>query len=140
MSEEKKSMTDAFGLPPLSNSNDLIIHDAPAEDGDSYDMETARQNMHHLLQKGEHALDEMIAFAVQDQQARSFEVVATLIKTLADVNKDLIHLQEKKKQLAIKDEVPAKTVNNNHLHVGSTADLQQLIKTMMNNNKVIDNE
>lgn len=129
MSNDKNSLTNAFDLTPIVSSNEIIVQDAPLEEADSYDMETARQNMHHLLQKGDYALSEMIEVAKLKQEARSFEVVATLIKTLAEVNKDLILLQEKKKQLSIKDEVPDKVVNSTtqNLFVGSTEELMKLM-------------
>jgi hypothetical protein len=132
--DKKDALTNAFGLVPL-DPNEIVVMDAPNEDTEKHDFETARQNMHHLLQKGEHALDEMISLAIQNQQARSFEVVSNLIKTLADVNKDLISLQEKKKQLSLKTDEktsPSKVVNNQNLFVGSTDELLDLISNMKN--------
>lgn len=131
VSDDKDALSNAFNLMPLAK-NELVVHDAPPDETESYDMETARQNIHHLLQKGEYALNEMIDLAVQKQEARSYEVLTNLIKCLADVNKDLIHLQEKKRQLAIKDEVPNKVVNTQNVIVGSTA---ELIKMMNEINK-----
>jgi hypothetical protein len=55
-----------------------------------------------------------------------------LINTLVAANKDLLDLQKKKKEL-FKEEKPDKTVTNNNLFVGSTAELQKLIKDRQNN-------
>jgi hypothetical protein len=121
----------AFGLEPLQ-ANEILVVDAPSDDTESYDMETARQNIHHLIQKGTIVLDDMIDVARQSQHPRAFEVTANLIKTLADVNQSLIDLQEKKKKLSIKEEktsVQAETVNNN-MFVGSTADFQDMLEKM----------
>jgi len=60
---------------------------------------------------------------------RAYEVVATLIKSVADANKDLIDLHKKMKDIK-KTEVDASTTNitNNSLFVGSTSELQKLLK------------
>jgi hypothetical protein len=132
MSNDKPDpIGSAFGLEPLQ-ANEILVVDAPSEDTESYDMETARQNIHHLIQKGTIVLDDMIDVARQSQHPRAFEVTANLIKTLADVNQSLIDLQEKKKKLSIKEEktsVQAETVNNN-MFVGSTADFQDMLEKM----------
>jgi hypothetical protein len=119
----------AFGLEPLP-ANEILVVDAPSDDTESYDMETARQNIHHLIQKGTIVLDDMIDVARQSQHPRAFEVTANLIKTLADVNQSLIDLQEKKKKLSIKEEKPAVTANtvNNIVYTGSTADFQDMLE------------
>lgn len=91
----------------------------------SDDFEYARGNMINIIEKGNEALDGILNVAGQSQQPRSYEVAATLIKTLVDAQKDLLELQKKKKELT--GESSTKTVTNN-LFVGSTAELQKLIK------------
>ena len=59
---------------------------------------------------------------------RAYEVVATLIKTLADTNKDLIDLAKKTKEIERLDGVEAPQTINNNLFVGSTTELQKLLK------------
>ena len=61
------------------------------------------------------------------QHPRSYEVVATLVKAVADANKDLLELSKKRKELEKEDNGGPKTVNNN-LYLGSTADLLKLLK------------
>lgn len=89
------------------------------------DFEYARGNMINIIEKGNEALNGILDVAGMSQQPRSYEVAATLIKTLVDAQKDLLELQKKKKDLT--NESQAKTVNNN-LFIGSTADLQKLLK------------
>ena len=64
--------------------------------------------------------------AKQSEQPRAFEVVSGLIKTIADANKDLLELKNKQKTL--KGEKAAAKVTNNALFVGSTAELQKMLK------------
>jgi transcriptional accessory protein Tex/SPT6 len=84
--------------------------------------------MLNILEKGNEALDGMLDVAGQSQHPRAYEVVATLIKTLADTNKDLIELAKKTKELEKMDGVDAPQTINNNLFVGSTVELQKLLK------------
>ena len=89
------------------------------------DFEYARGNLINIIEKGNEALDGILDVAGMSQHPRSYEVVATIINSLTAANKDLLELQKKKKELT--GEIGTKTINNN-LFVGSTAELQKLIK------------
>lgn len=97
----------------------------------STDFEYARGNLINIIEKGNEALDGILDVAGMSQHPRSYEVAANLIKTMAEVNKDLMDLSIKKKNL--EGEKPPEVVNNN-LFLGSTAELQKLLK--QNNDKV----
>lgn len=93
------------------------------------DYNYARGNMYTVIEKGVDGLEEMIAIAKQSQHPRAFEVIATLMKTISETNKDLVDLSKQKN--APKDDEraagrPDQVTNN--LFVGSTAELQQFIK------------
>lgn len=90
------------------------------------DFEYARGNLISAIEKGQEALSGILDVAGMSQHPRAYEVAATLIKTVSDANKDLLELQKRKKELTGESAAPT-TVNNN-LFVGSTAELQQLIK------------
>ena len=90
------------------------------------DFEYARGNLIAAIEKGQEALTSIVDVAGMSQHPRAFEVVATLLKTVADANKDLLELQKRKKDLTGIN--PAPTTVNNNLFVGSTAELQKLIK------------
>jgi len=92
------------------------------------DYQYARGNIINILEKGNEALDGMLDVAGQSQHPRAYEVVATLIKTLADTNKDLIELAKKTKEIERLDGVEAPQTINNNLFVGSTTELQKLLK------------
>jgi len=63
------------------------------------DYEYARGSMISVIEKGNEALSDMLNVAQQSQQPRAYEVVATLLKTIADTNKDLLELQKKHKDI-----------------------------------------
>jgi hypothetical protein len=119
------SIGDALGLTPIQE----ILPKAKRESIDTVtDYQYARGNMLNILEKGNQALDGMLDVADQSQHPRAYEVVATLIKTLADTNKDLIELAKKTKELERMDGVEGPQTINNNLFVGSTVELQKLLK------------
>lgn len=97
------------------------------------DFEYARGNLIAVIEKGQEALSGILDVAGMSQHPRSYEVVATLVKAVSDANKDLLELQKRKRDLTGIDPTPT-TVNNN-LFVGSTAELQQLIKKQNDQSK-----
>ena len=92
------------------------------------DYEYARGSMITVIEKGNEALSDMLSVAQQSQQPRAYEVVATLLKTIADTNKDLLELQKKHKDIENMDGPQTPQTINNNLFVGSTTELQKLIK------------
>ena len=73
----------------------------------------------------------------EKQKKRSYEVAGQLIKTVSDVTQDLMRLQKNMKELnKVEDNAPKNVTNA--LFVGSTTELQKLIKG--EKEKVIDHE
>lgn len=93
------------------------------------DFEYARTTYHEILSKGSEAMEEMMELARSTEHPRAFEVLSTMMKTLADVNGDLLDLHKKKNDIDKKDNVPALTsgTTNNNLFVGSTTELQKFL-------------
>jgi uncharacterized protein (DUF3084 family) len=96
------------------------------------DFDTSRNNLRILLQQGQEALQKSLDVAMQSEHPRAFEVVGNLMKQLADVNQQLMDLHQQKQKLDEPSKaVKAKQVtNNNAIFVGSTAELNKLIKNM----------
>ena len=91
------------------------------------DFEYARKNMYDIIEQGHEAIAKLMELADQSQQPRAYEVVANLIKTMAETNKDLLNLTKQKRELITKEDAPQQQVTNN-LFVGSTAELQQMLQ------------
>ena len=101
----------------------------PKIDGkdDDIDYNYARENYYNLIERNQDAIEEMLEIAKQSEHPRAFEVVGQLIKSGLDANKELMGLHKTKKELSIEKGGPTTTVNNT-VFVGSTADLQKLLK------------
>ena len=91
----------------------------------SKDYDFARQNLYDVIDKGNQALDYLLELAIESEHRRAFEVVGQLTKTLVDANNNLLDIQKKVKELS-KTESPKSVTNA--LFVGSTNDLQRLLK------------
>lgn len=91
------------------------------------DYEYARNNLRSLIDNGKDVIDNLAFLAKEGESPRTYEVLGQLIKTLAETNKDLLDLAKKKKD--IQNEVAENPTHvTNALFVGSTAELQKLIR------------
>ena len=91
----------------------------------SSDYDFSRDQYHTLVNKGNEALDELLAVAKESESARAYEVAAMLIRNLSDTTKELLTLQKTKKE--IEKDVPDPHTVNNSLFIGSTKELQDLL-------------
>ena len=94
---------------------------------DDIDYNYARENYYNLIERNQDAVEEMLEIAKQSEHPRAFEVVGQLIKSGLDANKELMGLHKTKKELSIEKSSTTTNVNN-AVFVGSTAELQKLLK------------
>lgn len=94
------------------------------------DANFARCNIRNLIEKGNQAMDDLLNVAKASEHPRAYEVAAGLIKNLADLNKDLLEIQKRRKDLSPQEASSVKNVNvDKAVFVGSTAELVKLLKT-----------
>lgn len=133
---DKDPMGKALGIAPLQHEKQINTLIAKAHDDSARnDFEAARANLYQVIQTGNEAMDKLTEIAGQSQHPRAFEVLAKLMDTMVNTNKELLELQTKIRDIDAKDSPiseQAKTINNN-LFVGSTAELQKVLKEMKNN-------
>ena len=105
---------------------DIIVRDDTLDDIDS-DYKFQRDNFYDLIARGQDAIDGILEVAKQSDHPRSYEVAGNLISQVAEVTEKLSRLQSSMKRLK---EVPNNAPKNvtNALYVGSTAELQKLLK------------
>jgi len=103
----------------------------------SKDYEYTRANLYSLIEKGQEAINGIMELAGEGGSPRAYEVAGQLIKSVADTTDKLIDLQKKLKD--VEEEVGnnkgPNTVTNNAVFVGSTSELQKLLKQGFLNNK-----
>ena len=102
------------------------------------DYEVSRAQLHNLVMKGQEAVDGILDVARASDHPRAYEVAGQLIKNVGDVADKLIDLQQKMKELD-KEEKKGPTNVTNAMFVGSTSDLQKMLKQQKNINNNTDN-
>ena len=100
----------------------------PREDQDiTNDYKYSREDLYNLVERGQDAIDGILTLAKETEHPRTYEVAGQLIKNVGEVTEKLLQLQEKMKKLGEETKKGPNKVENN-LFVGSTAELQKLIK------------
>ena len=95
------------------------------------DYEYTRGNLYSIIEKGQEAINGILELAQESEMPRAYEVAGQLIKNVADATDKLMTLQQKLKDVEEEKVSKGPTTVNNALFVGSTAELQKLLK---NNN------
>ena len=111
----------------IDNSTGEILKTPEEKINSDYD--TARDNLRELLITGQNALYSALEVAKQSEHPRAYEVVGNLMKQLADVNQQLMDIHQQKAKLDGPKE-SAQKVTNNAIFVGSTSELNKMIKKL----------
>ena len=110
---------------PLEIVNEKPV--APENADVNTDFDTGRGELYNLLEKGNTAIDGILALAKEGEHPRAYEVAGQLIKTQSEIAQNLLDLQDKLKKLKdVKGDSPKSVTNA--LFVGSTTELQKMIK------------
>ncbi len=103
------------------------------------DYEISRAQLHNLVMKGQEAVDGILDVARASDHPRAYEVAATTIKAVGDVADKLIDLQTKMKELDKEDKKGPTNVTN-AMFVGSTSDLQKMLKNINKTEETTKNQ
>jgi hypothetical protein len=134
MSKMNNKLSEALNTEPIEINPIIevqsteVISPNQVED----DANFARSNIRDLIAKGNNAMDQLLAVAKESEHPRAYEVAAGLIKNLADMNKDLLELQKKRKDLTPNGDGFAGNAKNLNvdkaIFVGSTNELVKFLK------------
>ena len=130
MSKVNEKLNDTFEVELVEDS----LPTEPSDDSDDRKEDTqtdyiqSRDNFYELVEKGKEALDGAMDIARETDQPRAYEVVAQLLKNVTETNKEIIELQKRMEDLKANDRKLGNTNINNALFVGSTADLQKMLR------------
>ena len=134
MKDHTNVLDEALGvLDPveqeLKGANRKVIVKRPSDNFEDVDADYKyqRENFYNLVERGQDAIEGILEIAKESEHPRTYEVAGNLIKQVAEVTEKLGDLQEKMKRLK---EVPNSAPKNvtNALFVGSTAELQKMLK------------
>ena len=131
MSKTKDIIDEALGAVELAKSEPVQKKVIPRPKENNEDIENdykyQRENFYNLVEKGTDAIEGILEIARESEHPRTYEVAGNLIKQVAEVTEKLGDLQEKMKKLKEVPNNAPKSVTN-ALYVGSTAELQKMLK------------
>ena len=134
MSKTKDIIDEALGAVELAKSEPVekkVIPRPQENDDIENDYKYQRENFYNLVEKGTDAIEGILEIARESEHPRTYEVAGNLIKQVAEVTEKLGDLQEKMKKLKEVPNNAPKSVTN-ALYVGSTAELQKMLKGKKN--------
>jgi hypothetical protein len=131
----KDKLSDALGIEnaleiiPPKKEPEPIINSLHEDDDIKADYNLSRRTFRSLIDKGNAAMENLTDLAKESESPRAYEVLATMMRTIADTTKDLYDLQKKTKDLKGEDKKDQSNVTvEKAVFVGSTAELLQRIK------------
>ena len=133
-----KNLDDTFNISPTEITIDegevkepVGIQKPPrlTQDDITKDYEYTRGNLYSIIEKGQEAINGILELAQESEMPRAYEVAGQLIKSVSDATDKLMDLQKKLKDVEEETKQKGPSTVNNALFVGSTAELQKLLKS-----------
>lgn len=137
-----KNLTKLFNLNEIPSTTENKVTAGGTFDTESFQKDYAlvQENLKALIGNGNVALESALKVATESDSPRAFEVVAILLKTMADLNNNVLDVHKKAKDTTSTGKTEVKQTNNS-VFIGSTKDLQNLLNKDRSTEKdVIDAE
>ena len=136
MNEFEKNMEDIFDIDiaPIEKTTEMITQANSEVSVDANkDYEYTRGELYRLISQGQEAVQGALEVAQESGHPRAYEVAVNAMKQVSDMTDKLIDLQHKMKNLGKEDKKSTPTTVNNTMFIGTTADLQKMIKDAAKN-------
>ena len=136
MAKGYDSLNDTFNTDDSVEVDSIVKAEDVLKPNDvNKDYDYTRGNLYSLIEKGQEAINGIMEVAGETASPRAYEVAGQLIKSVADTTDKLADLHKKIKDIEEDNSKTQGNVTNNALFVGSTAELQKMLKDgMLNNN------
>ena len=131
MSSLEENMEEMLNISAEPVSSEPIKPKPPEVDRDDRekDYQYTRGELYSLIDKGQEAVNGALEVAQESGHPRADEVAVAAMKHVAAMAEKLQDLHKKMKDLDEEKKGPSK-VTNNAMFVGSTAELQKMLKQM----------
>ena len=126
MNKLNETLSEVLDVEPIGSTELLPATPVTKVDDDA---DFARDNIRTLIEKGNLAVDGILHVAKESEHPRAYEVAANLIKNLSDLNKDLMEIQKRKKDLAPQSQRSGDINVDKAVFVGSTTELVKFLKS-----------
>jgi hypothetical protein len=129
MTKFEDNMEDIFDIDVSEETKPAEIVKEEENVDATKDYEYTRGELYRLIEQGQEAVQGALEVAQESGHPRAFEVAVNAMKQVADMSDKLIDLQQKMKNLNKDEEKKGpSSVTNNAIFLGSTAELQKMLK------------
>lgn len=135
MNDLNKSLADVFDVTPIPEGKKeklptvSVKYSEPDLKQDLTDAyQQSKENLQGIIDQGKEAMEEILEIAKAGQHPRAFEVYGTLLKNMVDANKELLAIQKQMRDMDEEKKKQAGTNIDKAIFVGSTAELNKLLK------------
>lgn len=126
-------------LAPITKIDALPLTDEKLEKDLKIDYDAVRDNLKDLVHAGQEALEGIVKVAQEGDSPRAYEVVAQMIKTLSETNRELMDLHNRVKTIRKTENNTNVSNTTNSIYVGSTKELQDIINASRSTTKAFAN-
>lgn len=131
---DKALNTESSIIEVESKTTDVALIKTASDDVQK-DYEYSRAQLYSLIEKGQETLNGIMELAAETASPRAYEVAGQILKSVGDTADKLIDLQKKMRGIEDDNAKTTNNVTNNAVFVGSTSELQKLLKQGFLNNK-----
>jgi predicted RNA-binding protein len=138
MSKIDTALSNVFDVQPAEAKQIIEFRPLATEVADTVegDFDNVKANLYNLLEKGETAIEDLTDIARTEESPRAFEVLNSMLSTMADLSMKLIDVEERKVKLKkLSSDSDGSQISsggnvttNNVVFVGTTQELQEQIK------------
>jgi len=129
MSKFEDNMEEIFDIDVSDSPAEIVSMEVEENQDTTKDYEYTRGELYRLISQGQEAVQGALEVAQESGHPRAYEVAVNAMKQVSDMTDKLIDLQQKMKNLSKEESKKGPTsVTNNAIFLGSTADLQKMLK------------
>jgi hypothetical protein len=135
MNDLNKNLSEIFDVMPIEEPKKEKLPvvsakynqpDLKQDLTDAY--QQSKENLQGIIDQGQEAMEEILNIAKAGQHPRAFEVYGGLLKNMVDANKELLSIQKQMREMDEDKKKQSGTNIDKAIFVGSTAELNKLIK------------
>ena len=130
---DKALNTESSIIEVESKTTDVKLLKTTTDDVQK-DYEYSRAQYYSIIEKGQETLNGIMELAAETASPRAYEVAGQILKSVSDAADKLIDLQKKMRVIEDENIKTTNNVTNNAVFVGSTSELQKLLKQGFLNN------
>ena len=139
------SLGISFDAEPVEKAPLARVIDVPKElmtidNKSDKDFSDVRNNLIELIDTGKVAIEGILNVAENGDQPRAYEVVSQMLKTVSELNNDLLGLHQKAKDVQKNNNKYTQNTTNNSIFVGSSSELLDMLNEGRSRTKPAQND